>query len=150
MSKLQRILATVWRTLKEYYDPAELKPLLTAIPDGVIIRNTMASEPEMEVVASMIDSRQIPEHLLSVPEGNAGKNEVMRDDFLPFVGRMLVRLAHFDGDQVFLSYPNHCQEAVIITGGYAIKLVPGKEVRRAKAEQVDEERFKELVSIIDG
>ncbi|MCL5407356.1 MAG: hypothetical protein M1429_02585 [Patescibacteria group bacterium] len=152
MNKLQQILMAIYRMLRGFYESTELKPLISTVPDGVVIVNTMDSEPEATVIASWIDFHEIPKYLRIIPAGDAGKREIMCDDFrfLPFVGRMIVRLAHSAGDQVFLPPRDGCQEAVIVVNNYAIRLVPGEKRKLKHMEPFDKEEFEERMAVVTG
>lgn len=148
MNKLQQMLTAIYRRLRGSYESAELKPLISAtVPNCVVIRNTMDSEPEATVIASLIEISEVPEYLHMI---SAGDDEIMRDDFLPFIGRLLVRSSYSAGDQIFLPPRGYCQEAVIVTSGYAIQLQPG-EKRKVKIPEIgmpDQESLQDIIAMM--
>ena len=127
-------------------------PLVSRTEHGVVISNIIEAEEHAEVVASWVSVDQIPEYLRRVGDGEAGRNEVMRDDYLPFVGRILVRLAHERGDEVWLPKVGccYCPEVVIVTDDRAIQLLPGEKRRRKVEEPFDSDLASDLAAAALG
>lgn len=148
MSGLRKIGRFIRQALG-VFDPDDI-PSICCTKSGVVIQNTLDAEQYSEVVASWISVDQLPEYLCRVCDGEAGKVQVMRDDYLPFVGRILVRRAHERGDQVWLPKVGYCPEAVIITDGYAIQLLPGKKRRRKVEEPFDADLASDLAAAALG
>lgn len=131
--------------------------LLVSDPDAdrVVIDNTMDSEMEANIIASVISKDEI-KGLCLVNADKSGREVLMKDDYLPFVGRFICRLAHEAGYKVYVAMPNPCRqpEAVIVTSeGMYIQLLSG-EKRQKDHTRIDpdfiREQVNERVACING
>lgn len=148
-----KTLATICRRrLHGFYSLSELNCLVKSIGGRVVIQNTMTSEREAKVIAVLADPQDgLTKNLYPVPTGEAGRADIMREDYLPYEGRIICRLAHRSGDQVWLPPLKSFQEVVIITkAGIAIRLMPGDELRARRREVPDEEYSREINSVFMG
>lgn len=142
--KLQQTLKKI---IGKYDDSSEIFQLMVFSDKSAIIHNSMESEEITMVVCTLLEAQEIDsvrKGLYLVPIGTAGKEDVKREDYLPYEGRLICRLAHEAGYRIWLPPAKRWQEAVIIVKKVAIRLLPGNERRREKAEILDREKVREL------
>lgn len=150
--KLQQALKEI---IGNYDDPLEIDELTVFSDEGAVIQNAMKSEEIATVVCTLLKrAKEIAaakKELDLVPMGRAGKSEILREDYLPYEGRFICRLAHEAGYQIWLSPAGCWQEAIIVVSDkIAIRLEPGKERRRKKVEPLDEELRRDQEAITMG
>lgn len=126
-------------------DLFELSQLLAPVAgtDQVVVNNVMASEEDANIILSLVSEREV-QCLNLIPVGEVGHQDLMREDYLPCIGRVLCRLAHSVGYKVYLAPVNkwHQPEAVIVTpDGVCIQLLPGSEKRKSKSKVVHDPDF---------
>ena len=150
-------VAVIEETLKMLdgeIEPFGLDQLLAPVPDAdqVVIDNIMTSEMEANIVASVVSEDRI-DGLCLVLADKTGREALMKDDYLPFVGRIICRMAHDAGWTVYLAMPNPCRlpEAVIVTPeGMCIQLLAG-EKRKVKCwPDFDPELMRDQIAVISS
>lgn len=146
-------VSDILRVLDGDQDPFGLGDLMKPVEgesDRVAIDNVMTSELEASVIATLIDEEEIDDDLVLVPSGEKGKPAVMLENYLPYVGRIVCRLAHAMGYVVRIAVesklnPYRIPEAVITTPeGLNVQLLAGdrrKIIRESEDPEVTRERY---------
>lgn len=148
VEKIERTL----RGLGGEEDLLGLDSLLVPVADQVVIMNIMDSEMEANIIASVVSENET-KGLCLVLAGKTGKEALMKDDYLPFVGRFICRLAHEAGYKVYVAMPNPCRqpEAVIITPeGVYIQLLAGEKRKVKHIVESDPDELRDQIAVINS